>query len=303
MSESNKDIFYLDDPEFRFRVREAHPHLLFEKLTKEPFYYTNLAFNKAKARRLQKLDLHGRNSILSLEGIENFANIKSLDITGIAIDHLPAISSKLETLYLVCDSLLTMEDFPDTITSLYFNAPLVEVFPTLPKKLDFFYLTTSPDKLPKAYPDSLKDFHLKCKGLTEVPFISSLNKFSVIDAAIPVIKNIPKNVTSLWWYSSIVPIKGLELSEDMENLFISDSMLPDLKNLKLPARLKKLSIQNCGLSTLPELPDTLESLDIAYNNFTHFPLLPKNLKVFQARENPIIEYPVIPKSVIYTDDY
>ena len=58
-----------------------------------------------------------------------------------------------------------------------------------------------------------------------------------------------------------------------------------------------LSVENLGLSRLPDLPETLTHLNCSFNELTILPDLPKSLQVIQCQFNHLSSLPELPNNL------
>lgn len=71
-----------------------------------------------------------------------------------------------------------------------------------------------------------------------------------------------------------------------------------LENIKLPKKLKKMYIEKCHITKLPELPTTLELLQCNHNKIKILPVLPNTLLYLNCEINEIIDIPYFPERLI-----
>ena len=83
-------------------------------------------------------------------------------------------------------------------------------------------------------------------------------------------------------------VEGLSF-RNCPNLFADIAQLETI--LAMCPKLTSLTITNCGLVELPELPETLRYLDVSRNKLIALPKLPDNLRVLRVMDNGLTNTP------------
>jgi uncharacterized repeat protein (TIGR01451 family) len=212
-------------------------------------------------------------NISSLEGIQYFKNLITLDCSSNSLNTIPKLASSVFSL--ACyDNYITM--LPNLPTSLQFfdcfNNQLTSL-PTLPSSLTYSVCNNNQLTSLPTLPSSLTHFECSGNSISALPGLpASLEYFACIDNNLSALPILPTSLT-------YIDCSGNQLS-----------FLP-----YLPPSLIELWCTDNSLDTLPELPLTLAILGVRNNSLTRLPDLPSTLNYLECYNNQLITIPNLKK--------
>ncbi len=237
-------------------------------------------------------------NITSIEGIEAFANLQTLDCSNNLLTDLPVLIDSLHVLnYLDCSTNLldTLPPLPALLTILYcYNNHLT----SLPDMTGIMTLYCYNNQLTALPPLNYPLLFLDCSSnnIQDLPALPNglsflACEFNPLDS----LPALPNSLSQLYCYHnnlSALPALGDSLSA----LECSYNMLTSLP--ALPASLTFLACHDNLLDSLPVLPDSLHNLQCGNNNISRLPFLPVALTELECGNNLIDSLPVLPQTLV-----
>jgi uncharacterized repeat protein (TIGR01451 family) len=222
-------------------------------------------------------------SLSSLEGIQYFDALQSLEANNNLLTYIPPLPESLIDINISVNQLSTLPSMPESLLYLRVSENHLTTLPSLPQSLiglvcDDNYISTMP-----ALPSGLKFILCGSDSLTSfASFSPSLRTLDCKDS--PLLTSLPTLPDSLDW----LVCKNCALTQ-------------------LPALPDTLTILECGgnfLSSLPTLPSSLLTLDCSYNQITSLPSLPSKLSTLYTEHNQLTSMPNLPTfmTALYVND-
>jgi uncharacterized repeat protein (TIGR01451 family) len=202
----------------------------------------------------------------SIEGIQGFTGLKTLDCSGAYLKALPPLPPNL--INLQCD----------------FN--LLVDFPTLPWTLQYLKCSyNNISKLP-TLPAGLTTLACNNNKLTSLPTLPKiLMELACVNNQITALPNLPIYLKTLACSNN--PLKTLpQLPVQMAQLFCVNNQLSSLPIL--PKLLTRLDCSDNQLTMLPSLPNTIEYISCRKNKLYGLPILRENLIQLDCSNNPML---------------
>lgn len=230
--------------------------------------------DNADIQSVSNLDI-SNNSISSIDGVQAFTNLSSLQCNNNTLTSISFLPSNLFSLVCNDNFLTNIASLPPNMGILYCNNNHLTTLPSLPAYLstlicDHNNLTSLP-----ALPNSLTQLECYNNALTALPVLpNSLTELSCQENNITALPALPSSLQRL---------------ECQDNEF---SSLP-----ALPASLLYLFTAGCPLTSLPALPMSLLTLDCTYNQLTSLPDLPASLTILGCGHNQLNSLPDLPASI------
>jgi Leucine-rich repeat (LRR) protein len=183
------------------------------------------------------------DSIFSIEGVQYFKNITSLDCSGNSINYIPSLPSNLVSFYCSTNRLTSLPELPNSLRLFTCGYNRLTSLPILPNSLrelfcsgnELLSLPTLPNTLITLFCDNNN-----LRSLPELP--NSLNYLHCNSNQLTTLLKLPSF------------LRGLDCSSNQIKY------LPPL-----PETLQGLSCSRNQLVTLPTLPDSVYSLYCDYN--------------------------------------
>jgi Leucine-rich repeat (LRR) protein len=209
------------------------------------------------------------DSIFSIEGVQYFKNITSLDCSGNSINYIPSLPSNLVSFYCSTNRLTSLPELPNSLRLFTCGYNRLTSLPILPNSLrelfcsgnELLSLPTLPNTLITLFCDNNN-----LRSLPELP--NSLNYLHCNSNQLTTLLKLPSF------------LRGLDCSSNQIKY------LPPL-----PETLQGLSCSRNQLVTLPTLPDSVYSLYCDYNYITSLPSLPYNFRELKCSNNQINTLP------------
>lgn len=259
--------FWVPDYAFRSKLKQLYPTCFTAQ--------DSLITNCSQIQSATNLYVSGLN-IFSLNGIQYFSSLDSLNCNSNFINSLPPLPSSLTKLYCSGNNLTSLPILPASLTKLICNVNQLNSLPALTSTLEKLICSRNNLSSLPALPASLTDLDCFDNLLTSLPVLPSLIKtLSCNNNLLISLPTLPASLTDLWCY---------------ENQLIN---LPIL-----PASLNRLWCYNNQLSSLPLLPSTLRLLDCSNNSLLYLPALPSSLTELNCFNNQLSSLPSLPNSLI-----
>lgn len=288
---------------------------------------------KIKTEEIEKitnLNLSGQN-ISSLEDIELFTSLESLNISNNPITCLHKLPKSLLSITIDTDKITCI---PDSLPALKVYNSLGQLIPT-PEKcvkiLDNYLANTIRNYcyncinecnilLPPS--QSLTQISLfQSSAVDELIKLKSLTNLSCNNCTGEKLPNLPKNLRSLTWTNGRLT-RIDNLPDSLQEADFNTNNITEVPNL--PKNLRKIILQNNKLtkfdnspiflqridvsvnqiSHISNLPNTLIELNVRYNQLSSLPDLPSSLQVINCSQNPLITcLPFLPQGLTYLEIY
>ena len=269
----------LKDPEFQKMIRGVCPSCFddcFKIIT-------------AEAAKITSLDLSGKN-IAGLEGIEQFRNLQSLNISN--------------------NPLLTcLPALPKSLTSLTIDTDKISCFSNLNPDLKVYNAAGEPVATPPACVGYIPDANFaqvirnSCPTCIDVcnnllPPAATLQQLQIYPANITDMRGLEqfKNLKLLTCQFSILSDLPV-LPPALEQLVWTDGQLKSLSNL--PNTIVTLSCSNNKIEQINTLPSSLQTLIISFNQLQTLPELSGSFKYLNVSDNKITNLPQLPNTLTY----
>jgi gliding motility-associated-like protein/uncharacterized repeat protein (TIGR01451 family) len=214
--------------------------------------------------------------ITSIDGIQYFDNLQTLNCGRNYIATLPMFPNALTNLICKQNVLTQLPDLPSTLVDLNCSSNQITQLPILPNGL--VNVDCSGNKIDTLQPYTPNIVTFNCSGnlLTSIPsFTNTILNFNCSY----------NQITSIPVLSSFIQL--LNTSGNTINV------LPTLTN-----NLQTLSCYSNGLSVLPALPSSLVSLECAGNLLTQLPTLPSSLTYLETSTNQLTSLPTLPSNLM-----
>jgi len=220
-------------------------------------------------------------NIVSLQGVQYFRDLVTLDYSYYAFSELPALPPRLVELFLIFTNLSVLPALPQTLETLICDENQLSVLPELPHSL----------------------LELGCGSnlLIQLPQLPpNLQSLNCYNNQIIILPDLPESLLELnCEFNSLTELPVLPNS--LNNLFCNNNKLISLP--VLPASLTQLECGFNMLLNLPPLPDSISFLDCTNNKLTSLPTLPKGLQYLYCSSNNLLScLPFLPPNIseLYT---
>ena len=237
---------------------------------------------------------------LSIEGVQYFTALTSLECFGTSITSLPTLPVGL--LSLTCWSnygLTSLPTLPAGLTSLTCYENSLTSLPPLPSTLKFLdcNYNYSLGSLP-SLPDSLTELSCEHTGLTSLPPLpSGLTRLFCSGNSLTSLPSLPSGLRYLnCMEDSLTSLPSLPSS--LRILYCPHNLIMSLPSL--PGGLTDIDCRHNLLTSLPALPYGLLQLRCAYNDLTALPVLPDGLTYLTCDNNLSLScLPLLPSTILY----
>ncbi len=216
---------------------------------------------------------HG--SIASIEGIQYFDNLHTLDCSNNYLTVLPTLQNTLSYLYCHQNQLTILPFLPNALIFLYCDHNQLTSLPNLPSSLLVLGCGNNP--------------------LNNLPALPNLADLSCSSNQLSSLPTLPNSLVQLFCENNQLPILPT-LPNSLQRLYCSGNQFNALPSL--PNSLTLLYCNSNQLSNLPTLPNSLADLQCKYNQLSSLPVLPNSLTNLACNGNNLVNLPVLPNSLI-----
>ena len=223
-------------------------------------------------------------TLYSIEGIQYFTALTSLDCSNCSLTSLPPLPSGLLTLNCWDNfGLTSLPSLPSGLTSLACFTCSITSLPTLPSTLTSLNCSDNPLSSLPSLPSNLSLLQCEGNSLTSLPSLpSGLNRLYCSRNSLTSLPILPSGLNTLdCMYNSITSLPSLP--NGLKYLLCMDNLLSSLP--PLPTGLLNLNCSINLLTSLPPLPSGLEQLSCEYNDITALPALPERLYTLDCSNN------------------
>ena len=283
-----------------------------------------LKIKKQEIEKITNLNLSGQN-ISSLEGIEMFTSLQSLNISN---NHITCLSNLPKSLINITIDTDKITCIPDSLPELKVYNSLGQLIPT-PEKcvkiLDnilansirnscYNCINECNNLLPPSQSLTWLTIY-QTKGIDELSKLRALTNLTCYNCEEERLPKLPKNLRSLTWssgklthienlpdslieasFSANQIVEIINLPINLRTLSLQDNKLKSLQNL--PNFLQKINVSSNQISFIDKLPNTLIELNVRFNQLSSLPELPSSLQVINCSQNPLITcLPFLPKGL------
>jgi uncharacterized repeat protein (TIGR01451 family) len=236
------------------------------------------------------------NTIQTLDGIQYFKSLQSLNCSYANVVYIPSLPSSLKNLACQRNPLTSWPTLPPLLETFSCSECSLTSVPTLPLSLTWLDCSKNSTlaTLP-TLPSSLKT--LNCSGcqLTSLPALPS-SLITLNCSNNPVLSALPALPSSVQFADisdcSILALPA-PLSAGLKELDCSNNDLTSL-TAALPNGLERLNCRGNGITSLPALPSALTYMECGYNRLTALPVLPQSLKTLYCYTNLLTALPALP---------
>lgn len=237
--------------------------------------------------------------IRSIEGIEYFTNLDTLECNSFEIDTIPALPPKLMFLDCGSNKITSLPPLPRTLVNLRCEGSQLSVLPLLPASLQYLDVGGNDLTSLPSLPAGLQSMEVGGNNLTTLPSLpDSLTYFDFSNNAISSMPNMPPTLTVLDCGSNKLD-SLLPLPLSLQRLYCNGNLLRYLP--ALPPTLETIYCGQNSLSFLPALPNSLYSLNCDDNVLTNISTLPQALLTFSCNGNHLTSLPTLPASLSSLD--
>lgn len=245
--------------------------------------------------------IHNRH-IASLDGIQYFDSLKTLDCTinvydtiNIRLSSIPALPQMMDTLILTGNALDSLPTLPNGLLVLLCGQNSLDSLPTLPNTIKLLECWSNQLISLPALSDSLTQFNCCNNAIQIMPALpTGLITFTCSNNQLQTLPALPGSLTSL--NCSANPIQTLPALPN--SLLYLDCSATQLSTLPLlPNTLETLICNNSQLTSLPALAASLIFLDCSQNQLTNLPALTGSLNTINCSGNNLGSIPTLPNSL------
>ncbi len=252
--------------------------------------------------------------IRSLEGIQYFDNLqtldcsyniirkftalppslKSLDCHTNQLDSLPILPAGIQTINCMNNNMKRLPSFPSSLKTVNCCHNQLDTLPSLNVLQQLYCNHNYLDSLP-TLPNSLLQLDCSHNYLQSIPALPSLLAgLNTSENPLPVLPALPNSLTQLTCnYDSLSSLPTLPTSLNLLNCTNNSiGLLP-----ALPSSLQGIDCHSNQLTTLPTLPPTLNSLICGQNQLNTLPSLPASLAYLFCNENNLSVLPALPNTL------
>ncbi len=234
--------------------------------------------------------------ILSLQGIQAFNNLTSLECSdNIGID-ISMLQNGLKNLFINDCDLSTLQPLPNSIENLNCDFNQLSTVLSLPSSLKTFSCSINMLSSLPPLPNNLEYLYCSDNLLTSLPNLpNSLIYLMVQNNQLTSLPPLPINLKNLFCTNNLISSLPL-LFDSLTDLGCYNNLLSNLPNL--PLNLRYLDCGKNSIASLPILPSSLQSLYCSNNLLTVLPTLPGNLINLYCDGNQISILPTLPNSIV-----
>jgi len=216
------------------------------------------------------------NNISSIDGIQYFDNLQTLNCNNIGLTSIPVLPNNLISLDCGANNLIALPSLPQGLEELNCQYNSISILPPLPGTLEALGISINPLTVTPILPNGLLFY--AAAGITTFPtqpiFPNSLIFCDISDNNISTLPSLPNGLD--WLAANHNPLDTLTA---------------------LPDSLREVYLGFCGLNGLPSLPSTLEILNCYGNNLTELPSLPASLVLLVVVNNQLTTLPTLPQDL------
>ncbi len=238
----------------------------------------------------------GQLSIASVEGIQYFDNLDSLDFTINQISVLPPLPNSLKYLRCGQNSLTSVPVLPDSLEYFDCMQNSITVLPPLPLSLKKLGCQRNLLNVIPVLPPSILELWISENPLNSLPLLPpNLTLFSCGHLNLDTLPNLPNTLKTLYCNNNNLTSIA-KMPDSLEMLYCKNNKLINLPSLN--TSLQYLYCDTNQLTVLPPLPSSLLSLSCFTNKLTSIPSLPGNLYGLNCNNNPFLNcLPLLPQSL------
>jgi hypothetical protein len=269
---------YVLIPDSNFR------HALISKGYASCFDITQTMLDTTCSAVLDSTELFVYNdNIISIEGVQYFKHLLSLDCSFNNIDSLPNLPSTLTDLECIINNITVLPSLPDSLTILDCLGNYIRSIPLLPNTLISLGCAGNPIYVLPNLPASLRSLSCGGDSLHVIPTLpDSLVSLDCENNLLTVLPILPSTIQTLSCNNN--NLDSLPVLPD--SLALLDCAFDLLSQLPaLPGNLRQLYCNNNYLSELPVLPNKINTLECNNNQLTLIPNLPHRLYTFNCSVN------------------
>lgn len=231
------------------------------------------------------------NNLTSIPNLPS--TVINLDIRQNDLTSIPALPPGLQE-YLGGDNPnLPLPSFPTTITMLDISNNNLSSFPALWPGITNLSIGGNPAATVPAMPPNLEVLTINNQGLTQLPPLpntitnleAQFNDFTVVNSFPPNVEWL--NLTNCSQLDSVYNIPN-----SVTTLTIQNCGLKYIGNL--PANLNSVYLDYNDLTDLPPVPAGIDMLNVDYNQISSIDYLPASMSMFRAINNNLECLPIIP---------
>ena len=230
--------------------------------------------------------LCSHSNFISIDGVQYFDNLKTLDCSFNSLLDLPKLPKSLTSLTCNNNRIGSITNLPLGLKRLLCQFQDTTSFnlPTIPNTLTIFSATYNKllqlPSLPNTI-DSLLISGCNLLSLTSLPI--TLKTLDCSQNSLSILPNFPSSLKYINCSGNTSITSLPSLPATLNELYVDGltNVLPN--SLTIPTTLTNFSCNYCNWSSLPTFPNGLLSLTMSYNNFPIFPTnLPSSITTLQA---------------------
>lgn len=246
---------------------------------------------------IQAEDTLSMNSMgfTSLEGIQAFENLISLNCLDNQLVSLPPLPMNLNLLDCSFNLLTTLPALPVNMKFIYCTDNHLTTLPALPNTVISLSCARNQLTVLPPLPSLVGALNCERNQLTTLPALpADLTALAVSHNPLGVLPTLPPNLIALSCDSIQLTVLPA-LPSTLIGLYCSENLLTSLPTL--PSTLNQLICSGNELTSLPVLPDTLQYLNCSLNQLTSLPELPDGIQTFNCAMNNISCFGEFPLSI------
>ena len=257
------------------------------------------------------------NNISSLEGIQYFDNLQSLNCSNNLLTELTYLPNTISTLLCANNDISLLVNFPSAaviidcswnsidslptlptpLLSLYCDGNNLNTLPPLPSSLEILQCRSNQISALPNLPQSLTNLRCSANPLATIPSLPQfLIELNCTHSQLTILPSLPQALSTLdCGFNQLINLPVLPNSLTYLSCYTNQlNQLPIL-----PASLTYLNCQSNQLTSLPSLPTTLIELLCHDNLINTLPSLPSSLNKLQCGDNLLTSIPNLPGSLTF----
>jgi uncharacterized repeat protein (TIGR01451 family) len=228
-------------------------------------------------------------NIASLEGVQYFDDLNTLNCSENSLTGLPRLPNNLSLLDCYRNQLVSLPTLPPAFNQL-------TSLPTLPPALQIISCSANQLTSLPVLPAALQNLYCASNQLTNLPVLSpALQTLECSNNLLVGLPTLPLTLQNLSCVNSGLTSINVTLPPSLKRLDCYENSFTNLP--ALPAALQTLSCFNNQLTSLPALPTALQYLYCYNNQLTSLPTLPADLRVLYCYDNPLVCLPMLPNGL------